>query len=174
MLNVPDFYSFFLLEKLRIVKKSSQKSKETNKHHQSDMDSAKKDFESSVIGKVKGKTVKKSRHMSQVRDGDTLPRDHGVSNEDILEIVEKALNHPNYKHREKLMVVYKNKKGRYDLLVMSVQRNLITLITIIRENKRMPVDYFTPKHKDRVKLVVESQEMQELDLKDDYQILVID
>lgn len=168
-----NFRTFYLLEALRIVQKASDRQKSTDKIHNKEIKDTEISFSTDIIGKVNGKTVKKTKHMSQVRDGETLPRDHGISNDEILEVIEKVLKKPTFKKNTKTMVTYKNKKGKYNLLVLTLEGNLISLITVIKGNYKSPYDYFTPKHKDALKIIIEKFQDSNINLNETFNVIML-
>lgn len=107
------------------------------------------------VGNANGFKVYKSNHSTEKRD--SKERDHGIKNELIIRVLEKALK-KGLKENSRTMLVYKNTKGRYDLMVVSKNNNSITIITFIQERKKQPEEYFTPKHKKDNKMILESTE----------------
>ena len=133
---------FFINETLRIVKKKAD----------NQMPDSKKPY---IVGNINGILIKKTRHAHENRDYEFHPRDYGLTNDDILTIFNKALKKPSFKKNIKTMIVYRNKKGKYDVIVAEWKGHFIDIITIMQKNKRSPYEYFTPKHGDEARTIVE-------------------
>jgi hypothetical protein len=99
----------------------------------------------------------RSKHTKETRNGQQVPRDDGLRDAVILKAIKKAWKkglNPN----TKTMITYKNKKKKYDMIVVDwVKReNKIILVTSIQDSKDAPKYYFGPKHKNDEKIMTES------------------
>jgi len=128
--------------------------------HMKDIEHTKASFADRRIGVVNGITIYKSVHSTEVRDdgdGAGLVRDYGLDNEFILNIFKKLFLKPTYNPKKKTMVAYRNKRNKYDLLVITpIEGNTIKIITIIQGHKNTAREYFTPSHYNDQKAMIES------------------
>jgi hypothetical protein len=128
--------------------------------HDKDINDTKDSLESYRVGVVNGITIFKSIHAHEIRDGEGLPRDYGLTDEDVLKIFEKLFLKPAYNPKNKTMVAYKNHKGKFDLMVISpLEYKYIKIITIIQGNKNRSYDYFTQSHLKDQKAIIESSDL---------------
>jgi hypothetical protein len=129
--------------------------------HAKEIAQAKADREKLTVGVVKGITVEKSFHATEVRDSGTnagQSRDSGIDNKELLKVFEKAIKNPNFKQGQRTMISYKNKKGKYDLMSVGYDRNVITIITFVQKGSKSPYDAFSRSsaHDKAGKVVIES------------------
>lgn len=160
------FSEYVLLEALRRLGEadSYRKGYEVDKRddivrdiHDTEIKDTKDSLESIKIGVVNGIIIFKSVHAQEIRTGEGHTRDYGLTDEKIEEIFKKLFLKPTYNPKKKTMVVYKNDKKKFDLLVISpLESRYIKIITIIQGNKNNSYDYFTPSHKDEQKVIVEN------------------
>ena len=169
-----------LTEALKIVKKGFDKPDKrqdiTKDIHNKEIDTAKKDMDPYVVGNANGVLVKKSMHAHEVRDGQSKPRDYGMDNDYILDLAKKVMAKPLFKKNEKTLVIYRNKKGKYDKMVVELEGRVFKIITIIQGNKRQPYDYMRGIHsKSKHVLVEQAKEFAEECLNEGIEnILILD
>lgn len=144
------FRDIAIQEALKIVKKKGQE-KEQRKIDISHFD------ECDII---------RTKHTKEVRDGQDVPRDDGLRDAVILRVVKKAWK-KGLQSDTKTMVTYKNKKKKYDMIVIEwkQKQKKIILVTSIQDGKESPKLYFTPKHKNDEKIMTE-RVMEIIDLDD--------
>ena len=125
--------------------------------HVKDIKDTKDSFASHIVGIVNDITVYKSIHSGEIRDGDGSPRDYGVDNNFLLNIIRKLFLRPTYNPKKKTMVAYKNAKKKFDLMVISpLENKSLTIITIIQGNESSAQNYFGPSHMQDQKAMIES------------------
>jgi len=88
----------------------------------------------------------RTKHTKEVRNGQQVPRDDGLRDAIILKAVKKAWK--KGLKPGKTMVTYKNKKKKYDMIVIdwNERENKIILVTSIQDSKEQPKFYRTAKH----------------------------
>lgn len=151
------FKTIALLEGLKIVKKQSDDNKETKQptKKKSGYDPRKNPL---YVGDVNGLPVVKSKHTQEIRPGEKKPRDRNIKDELILKVLNKMMATGEFKPNNNTMLIYKNTKGRYDLLVVKQEGSTLLIITFIQERKKDPYDYFTNKRSRDQKIVVEAED----------------
>ena len=99
----------------------------------------------------------RTKHTKETRAGQLVPRDDGLRDAIILKAVKKAWK-KGLKPNTKTMITYKNKKKKYDMIVIEWKdkQKKIILVTSIRDGKDAPKYYFGPKHKNDEKIMTES------------------
>lgn len=137
------FYAFININKLisealKIVKKST----------------APEVFDDSkIIGKIKNTSVVKSSHTNDKRG--ERQRDEGLDNAAIMNIISRGFKklEDNYN-----ALIYKDSDGKFNNLVLFFDKkaNVITIVTIIQQNRTRP-NYFT-KDTDN-KIIIEHSEI---------------
>jgi hypothetical protein len=148
------FKDYIIQEALRIVAKnpktpSTNNSRETKKPFLPKIDI-------SYFDNVK---IIRTKHTKETRHGEEVPRDDGLRDAVILKAVKKAWK-KGLKPGVKTMITYKNKKKRYDMIVIEWQKsqNKIIIITTIQDNYKLPTEYFTSSHKNDAKIMTENVE----------------
>jgi hypothetical protein len=150
------FREIAIEEALKIVKKgdSSMKIKKPLQRDRESKDNFIPKIDISYFDKVK---IIKSKHIEEIRDGELLPRDEGLRDAVIIRVIKKAWKKGlSY---GKTMITYKNKKKKYDMLVIDWKKNqdIIILVTSIQDSKKSPKQYFGPKHKDDNQIMTEAE-----------------
>ena len=99
----------------------------------------------------------RTTHSKEIRDGELGPRDEGLKDALILKTVKKAWK-KGLKPDTKTIITYKNKKKKYDLIVVEwkIKENKIVIVTVIQDNNNSPKDYYTNKHKNDPKIMTEN------------------
>lgn len=160
------FKSTALLEALKIVKRADRtdpyagNAAQEPKKKKSGYDPRKSPL---YVGDVNGLPVVKSKHTQEIRAGEKKSRDRNIKDELILKVLNKMMATGEFKPNVATMLIYKNTKGRFDLLVVKQEGNTLVIITFIQERKKDPYDYFTNKRSRDKKIVVESEFEIELD-----------
>lgn len=111
---------FMIIEALKIVKKGSEVS---------DLAGTK------LVGKFQNKDVFRTVHSSEVRKD--KERDYGLYNKDYIDILKKSCTE-KLKSGEIYNIMYKNSKGKYDMIVLGVNDTTITIITILQQDRLSP------------------------------------
>lgn len=124
------------------------------------------------VGDVNGLPVIKSKHTQEIRAGEKKSRDRNIKDELILKVLNKMMVTGEFKPNVSTMLIYKNTKGRYDLLVVKQEKGVLLIITFIQERKKDPYDYFTNKRSRDQKIVVEEEEF-EIELEEDLQDIIV-
>lgn len=109
-----------IIEALKIVKKGSEVS---------DLLGTK------LVGKFQNKDVVRTVHSSEVRKD--KERDYGLYNKDYIDILKKSCTE-KLKSGEIYNIMYKNSKGKYDMIVLGVSDVKITIITILQQDRLSP------------------------------------
>ena len=109
-----------IIEALKIVKKGSEVS---------DLLGTK------LVGKFQNKDVVRTVHSSEVRKD--KERDYGLDNKDYIDILKKSCTE-KLKSGEIYNIMYKNSKGKYDMIVLGVNDTTITIITILQQDRLSP------------------------------------
>jgi hypothetical protein len=109
-----------LLEALKIVKKGSEVSDLTG---------------TKSVGKFQNKDVVRTVHSSEVRKD--KERDYGLDNTDYINILKKSCTE-KLKSGEIYNIMYKNSKGKYDMIVLGVNDTTITIITVLQQDRLSP------------------------------------
>jgi len=144
-------------EKLRIIKKASDNRDEhLTKSHQGEIDHSKMEMDPLFIGYIGDIKIIKSKHATEIRDGDKFDRSYNIDNEAFLNIFRKLFLKPKFRSKVKTAVIYKNNKGLYDLMVVELRNKVLTIITVIKKGERAPYDAkASSKHKDQPNVIVE-------------------
>ena len=148
------FKEYIIDEALKIMKKRDTESKPNNKPRES-----KGNFEKKIdISYFDDVQIVKSKHIKETRDGQQVPRDDGLRDAVILKAIKKAWK-KGLKPNTKTIITYKNKKKKYDMIVIDWQQsqNKIILVTSIQDSKDTPKGYFGPSHKNDAKIMTESE-----------------
>jgi len=145
-------------EALRIKQKASQK---PDKRQNIMRDIHDKEVDDYLIGEIGDITIKKSKHSKEIRDGDFASRDSGVANDLLLSVFRKLFLKPEFRPRKKYAVVFKNAKGKWDLMVVELNRKELTIITIIKKNARTPYDAKASKRDTQENIIVENMVIEE-------------
>ena len=109
-----------LIEALKIVKKGSEVSDLTG---------------TKSVGKFQNKDVVRTVHSSEVRKD--KERDYGLDNTDYINILKKSCTE-KLKSGEIYNIMYKNSKGKYDMIVLGVNDTNITIITVLQQDRLSP------------------------------------
>jgi hypothetical protein len=109
-----------LLEALKIVKKGSEVSDLTG---------------TKSVGKFQNKDVVRTVHSSEVRKD--KERDYGLDNTDYINILKKSCTE-KLKSGEIYNIMYKNSKGKYDMIVLGFNDKTITIITVLQQDRLSP------------------------------------
>ncbi len=109
-----------IIEALKIVKKGSEISNSTG---------------TKLVGKFQNKNVVRTVHSSEVRKD--KERDYGLYNKDYIDILKKSCTE-KLKSGEIYNIMYKNSKGKYDMIVLGVNDTTITIITILQQDRLSP------------------------------------
>jgi hypothetical protein len=174
MLTFTEFIKNELLETLKIVKKRNDTTSSDISKPQTKPRESKRNFEKKIdISYFDTVNIVRSKHTKEIRTGQTIPRDEGLRDAIIIKAIKKAWK-KGLKPYVKTMISYKNKKKKYDLIVVEWQKkqNKIIIVTVIQDSKKTANDYFTPKHKNDAKImtekeIVDIQETIELDILED-------
>lgn len=150
-----NFFKTFIVEALTIVKKNDKNFKELPKYDQK-LNAPKQPEENDLlIGKVGKFDLYKTFHVSHTRDYETTPRDYGMDKQEYLRIMNKFIQKITPENNKKYHIFYrKDGVGKYNDLVVSVNGNRITIVTIIQGNRNSPMNYYT--NPDEKKAVVEA------------------
>lgn len=173
------FKTAALIEALKIVKKKADNREEIK------TDIAKKEIGQAkrkptgydprkspgYVGDVNGLPVVKSKHSQEIRAGEKKSRDRNIKDELILKVLNKMMATGEFKPNVATMLIYKNTKGRFDLMVVKQEKGSIVIITFIQERKKDPYDYFTNKRSRDKKIIVESEF--EIELEEDLGNIII-
>jgi len=153
------FKEIALEEALRIVKKNQPVTPQNTPRETKKPFSAKIDV--SYFDSVK---IIRTKHTKEVRDGELNARDNGLRDATILKAIKKAWK-KGLEPGVKTMITYKNKKKKYDMIVIEWQKsqNKIILVTSIQDSYKTPKQYFTPSHKNDAKIMTESFTIIELE-----------
>ena len=153
---VYDMYD--MCEALKIVKKKSDQSSQNAQTNQKRPRESKGNFEKKIdISYFDNVQIVRSNHTKETRNGELVPRDEGLRDAIILKAVKKAWK-KGLKPKTKTMITYKNKKKKYDMIVVDWQKsqNKIILVTSIQDAKDSPRMYFGPSHKNDPQIMTES------------------
>ena len=146
-------------EKLRIVKKSDgfdKRDVHITKVHKGEIEHSKMEMDPLLIGYIGDIKIIKSKHATEIRDGDKFDRSYNIDNEAFLDIFRKLFLKPKFRPRTKTAVVYKNLKGKWDLMIVNLTGKVLTIITVIKKNERAPFDAkASSKHKEQPNIIVE-------------------
>ena len=148
-------------EALKIVKKNnpsdpqSSPSKEPKQHASPRNRRPSNDL---LVGSVDGIDVYKSFHSTQVRVGDKKSRDHGIKDALILKKIKNVLDTGELSPNEKTLIIYKNSKARYDLMIIIEENGYISIVTFMQEREKDPYNYFTKSRQRENKIIVENVE----------------
>lgn len=160
------FEEYMIMEELRKLGKASDYRRDAGipdkrddivkDIHTQDIKTTKDELESYRIGIVNGITIFKSIHAQEIRTGEGLPRDYGLTDEFVLNLFKKLFLKPAYNPKNKTMIAFRNPKGKYDLMVVSpLEYKYIKIVTIIQGNKSRAYDYFTQSHINDQKAILE-------------------
>ena len=142
-----------ITEALKIVKKKEDKP--TTQPQQKKTKKPK----GTLVGTVQDAKVYKTFHSTQIRNGDKKPRDYGIKDALILKRLDKMLADKDFHKNTKTIVIYKNSKARYDLMVVIKEYGVINIITFIQGREKDPYNYFTKSRQQEDKIIVENQEI---------------
>jgi len=148
-------YAYDIDETLKIVKKKSDQSDQnTYKRSKKSKGNFEKKISISYFDTVQ---IIKSKHIKETRDGELVPRDEGLRDAVVLRVIKKAWK-KGLKPNIKTMITYKNKKKKYDMIVVDWEKsqNKIILVTSIQDSKDSPRMYFGPSHKNDPQIMTES------------------
>jgi len=145
-----------ITEALKIKKKASDKTEQPTPTPQKIK--AKRPSDSLKVGTVDNIDVYKSSHSTQKRDGEKKARDHGIKDELILKKIKKVFDSGELVPGNKTIIVYKNSKARYDMMIINKENGYITIITFIQGREKDPEFYFTKSRQKQDRIVVESVE----------------
>jgi len=151
-------YAYDIDEALKIVKKKSDQGNQNNQNTYKRPRETKGNFEKKIdISYFDTVQIIKSKHIKEIRDGELVPRDEGLRDAVILRVIKKAWK-KGLKPNTKTMITYKNKKKKYDMIVVDWQKsqNKIILVTSIQDSKDSPRMYFGPSHKNDPQIMTES------------------
>jgi hypothetical protein len=145
------FKDYILAEALRIVKKNTP-AKPLNKPRET-KDNFKPAIDVSYFDNVE---IVRSKHSKEIRDGQLVSRDDGLRDAVILKAIKKAWK-KGLRANTKTVITYKNKKKKYDMIVIDWKQSQdkIILITSIQDNKNSPKTYFRQSNKTQDKIMTE-------------------
>lgn len=143
------FKEILLSEALKIVKKSGSITPITPQNK-----SIEKKIDISYFDTVK---IVRTSHTKEIRNGELVPRDEGLRDAVILKTVKKAWK-KGLKPNTKTIITYKNKKKKYDMIVVDWQKsqNKLILVTTIQDNNKFPGMYFSQSRKNDAKIMTEN------------------
>jgi len=115
-------------------------------------------FNNNFVGSVKSIIVIKSKHSMENRHGDSVSRDHSIPNEKIMDNIKRLLKMPAFRSGKSYSIVYKNKRGFWDVMVLSYKdKYTIEIITIMKRNSRSPYDAkVSSYHNNELAIILES------------------
>jgi len=144
-------------EGLRIVKHAEDKRQDIIKDiHDKEIAHAKADMDPYQVGYIGEIKIMKSKHATEIRDQEKFSRSYNIDNETFLNIFRKLFLKPTFRPKTKTAVVYKNKKGKWDLMIVELRNKVLTIITVIKKDERAPYDAkASSKHKEQPNIIVE-------------------
>ncbi len=125
--------------------------------HDIEIKKSKKEMDPLVVGYIGDIKVYKAKHAAEIRDGDSFTRDFNITNDYILTVLKKLINKPTFKPRKKTAVVYKNLKNKYDVMIVDLRGNVLTIITIIKKNKKRPYEAMQSNRQGQVDIIIEGK-----------------
>jgi len=140
-------------EALRIKQKASSK---PDKRQNIMKDIHDKEVDDYLVGEIGDITIKKSRHSKEIRDGDFAGRDAGIANDLLLSVFRKLFMKPEFRPRKRYAIVFKNAKGKWDLMVVELNKKELTIITIIKKNATSPFLAKASKRDTQENLIIEN------------------
>lgn len=155
-----DFRELLLLEALRIVKKKSDQPMETTIPTEPVIQKLSKSEEKRLVGEpneIPNTFIIKSTHATEVRQGERFPRDYRVRDAVIVRTLKKAHKKGFNQKSGISMITYKNKDKKYDVMVCHWIKNKIIIITMIQAGKESPNQFFSGKHKNKTRFMVEKE-----------------
>lgn len=84
-------------------------------------------------------------------------RGEGLSEKTMIEAIKKAITKYTlkpFKQNDKVLLVYKNKKGTYDSISVRYQNNTLQIVTAMQQKRKSPA--YNPQ-KNQYKMIVESK-----------------
>ena len=102
------------------------------------------------IGTIKNLNVIKTTHTKDVRGNEE--RDLNLNNQKLINIIKKSVNSLKQGYNA---LIYKNDSGKYDNMILHLDKNTLRIVTIIQQSRTNP-NYFT-KDNDN-KIILESTE----------------
>jgi len=156
-LKFKELFTENLDEGLRIVKHAEDKRQILTKDvHDKEIEHAKSEMDPYQVGFIGDIKIIKSKHATEIRDGDKFDRSYNIDNEMFLDIFRKLFLKPTFRPKTKTAVVYKNKKKKWDLMVVELRNKVLTIITVIKKNERAPYDAKASSiHKGQPNIIVE-------------------
>jgi len=145
-------------EGLRIVKHAEDKRQAITKDiHDKEISHAKAEMDPYQVGYIGDIKIMKSKHATEIRDQDKFSRSYNIDNETFLNIFRKLFLKPTFRPKTKTAVVYKNKKGKWDVLICELRGKILTIITVIKKGERIPFSAKPSKRDTQVNIIVEEK-----------------
>ena len=142
-------------EALRVVSKGDKRDAHTVKVHKGEIDHAKKEMDPLQVGYIGDIKIMKSKHATEIRDQDSFSRDYNMDNDMFLSVFRKLFMKRTFKPNQKTSVVYRNKKRKFDVMVVELRGKTLTIITVIKKGERAPYDAKQSSREGQVNIIVE-------------------